>query len=154
MVLTMYESENNGVLQPVDNDTLQQKLAAWFINKTPIRNHVVEKLRYTGIPLAYYDNVIRACFPESWKFWKHGNHGGRTTYHGAPHDTTHINQTPFKDITNWNRMSAHVGHLPDTFDKFLRELGVPTRQAKSTTTYVEQTMKAHTVKMFKCTGKL
>ena len=48
----MYESENIGVLQPIDNDTLQQKLAAWFINKTPIRNHVVEKLRYTGIPLA------------------------------------------------------------------------------------------------------
>jgi hypothetical protein len=46
-------------------------------------------------------------------------------------------------------MSAHVGHLPDTFDKFLRELGVPTRQVKSTTTYVEQAMKAHTVKMFK-----
>jgi hypothetical protein len=23
-------------------------------------------------------------------------------------------------------MSAHVGHLPDTFDKFLRELGIPT----------------------------
>jgi hypothetical protein len=45
MVLTMYESENNGVLQPIDNDTLQQKLAAWFINKTPIRNHVAEKLR-------------------------------------------------------------------------------------------------------------
>jgi hypothetical protein len=149
MVLIMYESENNGVLQPIDNDTLQQKLAAWFINKTPIRNHVVEKLRYTGIPLAYYDNIIRARFPESWKFWKHGNHGGKTTYHGAPHDTTHINQTPFKDNTNWNRMSAHVGHLPDTFDKFLRELGVPTRQVKSTTTYVEQAMKAHTVKMFK-----
>ena len=46
MVLIMYESENNGVLQPIDNDTLQQKLAAWFINKTPIRTHVVEKLRY------------------------------------------------------------------------------------------------------------
>jgi hypothetical protein len=47
-------------------------------------------------------------------------------------------------------MSAHVGHLPDnTFDKLLRELGVPTRQAKSTTTYIEQAMKAHTVKMFK-----
>ena len=89
MVLIMYESENNGVLQPIDNDILQQKLAAWFIiNKTPIRNHVVEKLRYTGIPLAYYDNIIRARFPESWKFWKHDNHGGRTTYHGAPHDTT------------------------------------------------------------------
>ena len=57
MVLIMYESENNGVLQPIDNDNLQQKLAAWFINKTPIRrNHVVEKLRYTGIPLVYYDN--------------------------------------------------------------------------------------------------
>jgi hypothetical protein len=98
MVLIMYESENNGVLQPIDNDTLQQKLAAWFINKTPIRNHVVEKLRYTGIPLAshlgYYDKIIHARFPESWKFWKHDNHGGRTTYHGAPHDTTHINQTP------------------------------------------------------------
>ena len=53
MVLIMYESENNGVLQPIDNDTLQQKLAAWFINKTPIRNYVVEKLRYIGIPLAY-----------------------------------------------------------------------------------------------------
>jgi hypothetical protein len=131
----MYESENNGVLQAIDNDTLQQKLAAWFINKTPIRNHVVEKLRYTGIPLAYYDNIIRARFLESWKFWKHDNHGGRTTYHGAPHDTTHINQTPFKDITNWNRMSAHVGHLPDTFDKFLRELGIPTRQVKSTHHY-------------------
>jgi hypothetical protein len=46
-------------------------------------------------------------------------------------------------------MSAHVGHLPDTFDKFPRELGVPTRPVKSTTTYVEQAMKAHTVKMFK-----
>jgi len=108
-----------------------------------------EKLRYTGIPLAYYDNIIRARFPESWKFWKHDNHGGRTTYHGAPHDTTHINQTPFKDITDWNRMSAHVGHLPDTFDKFLRELGIPMRQVKSTTTDVEQAMKAHTMKMFK-----
>ena len=149
MVLIMYESENNGVLQPIDNDTLQQKLAAWFINKTPIRNHVVEKLRYTGIPLAYYDNIIRARFPESWKFWKHDNHDGRTTYHGAPHDTTHIKQTPFKDITNWNRMSAHVGHLPDTFDKFYRELGIPTRQVKSTTTDVEQAMKAHTIKMFR-----
>jgi hypothetical protein len=42
MVLVMYESKNHGVLQPIDNDTLQQKLAAWFINKTPIRNHVVE----------------------------------------------------------------------------------------------------------------
>ena len=71
-----------------------------------------EKLRYTGIPLAYYDNIIRARFPESWKFWKHDNHGGRTTYHGAPHDTTHINQTPFRDTINWSRMSAHVGHLP------------------------------------------
>ena len=110
---------------------------------------MIEKLRYTGIPLEYYDNVIRARFPESWKFWKHDNHRGRTTYHGAPHDTTHINQTPFKDITNWNRMSAHVGHLPDTFDKFLRELGIPTRQVKSTTTDVEQTMKAHSIKMFK-----
>jgi len=74
----------------------------------------------------------------------------RTTYHGAPHDTTHhINQTPFKDIINWNRMSAHVGHLPDTFDKLLQELGIPTRQLKSTTADVEQAMKAHTIKMFK-----
>ena len=65
VLILMYESENNGVLQPIDNDTLQQKLAALFINKTPIRNHVVEKLRYTGIPLAYYDtNIIRARFPE------------------------------------------------------------------------------------------
>ena len=31
MVLIMYESENNGVLQPIDNDTLQQKLAAWMV---------------------------------------------------------------------------------------------------------------------------
>jgi hypothetical protein len=46
-------------------------------------------------------------------------------------------------------MSAHVGHLPDTFDKFLRELGIPTRQLKSTTTDVVQAMKAHTIKMFK-----
>ena len=46
-------------------------------------------------------------------------------------------------------MSAHVGHLPDTFDKFLQELGIPTRQLKSTTTDVEQAMKAHTIKMFK-----
>ena len=148
MVLIMYESENKGTLQPIDNITLQQKIAAWFINKTPIRNHVVEKLRYTGIPLIYYDNIIRTRFPESWKFWKHVTHDGNT-YHGAPHNTTHINQTPFKDITNWNRMSAHVGHLPDTFDKFLRELGIPTRQVKSTITYVELTMKDHTIKMFK-----
>jgi hypothetical protein len=148
MVLIMYESEDIGVLQPVDNDTLQQKLAAWFINKIPaVRNHVVEKLRYAGIPLAYYDNVIRARFPESWKFWKRGNHGGSTTYHGAPHDTAYINQTPFKDITNWNRMSAHAGHLPDTFDdKFLRGLGIPVQHVKPITTYVEQAMKAHTVK--------
>ena len=108
----------------------------------------MEKLRYTGIPLVYYDNIIRTRFPESWKFWKHVTHDGNT-YHGAPHNTTHINQTPFKDITNWNRMSAHVGHLPDTFDKFLRELGIPTRQVKSTITYVELTMKDHTIKMFK-----
>jgi hypothetical protein len=46
-------------------------------------------------------------------------------------------------------MSAHVGHLPDTFDKFLRELCIPTRQVKSTTTDVEQAMNAHTIKMFK-----
>jgi len=70
-------------------------------------------------------------------------------YHGAPHDTTYINQTPFKDITNWNRMSAHVGHLPDNFDKFLRGLGIPAQHVKPTTTYMEQAMKAHTVKMFK-----
>jgi hypothetical protein len=63
-VLVMYESEDIRVLQPVDNDTLQQKLAAWFINKTPVWNRVVEKLRYPGIPLAYHDNVIRArSFP-------------------------------------------------------------------------------------------
>ena len=149
MVLIMYESEDIGELQPVNNDTLQQKLAAWFINKTPVRNHVVEKLRYTGIPLAYYNIVLRARFPESWKFWKHGNHIGSEAYHGAPHDTTHINQTPFKDVTNRNRMLAHVGHLLDTFDQFLRELGIPARHVKSTTAYVEQTMKAHTVKIFK-----
>ena len=109
MVLIMYESEDIGVLQPVDNDTLQQKLAALIINKTPVRNHVVEKRRYTGIPLAYYDNVIRAPFLESWKFWKHGNHGGSTTYHGAPHDTIYINQTPFKDNTNWTRCRRMLG---------------------------------------------
>jgi hypothetical protein len=46
-------------------------------------------------------------------------------------------------------MSAHVGHLPDTFDKFLRGLGILAQHVKPTTTYVEQAMKAHTVKMFK-----
>ena len=149
MVLIMYESKNIGTLQPIDNDTLQRKLAAWFINKTPTRNHVIEKLRYTGIPLKYYDTVLRARFPESWKFWKHRDHTENTTYHGALHDTTHINQTPFKDITEWNRMSAHVGHLPESFDKLLRELGIPALLVKPTTKYVEQAMKAHTVKMFK-----
>ena len=91
MVLIMYESENNGLLQPIDNDTLQQKLVAWFINKTPIRNHVVEKLRYTGIPLAYYDNIIRARFPESWKFWNMA-----TTVeeqHTTEHRTTRLTST-------------------------------------------------------------
>jgi hypothetical protein len=46
-------------------------------------------------------------------------------------------------------MSAHVGHLPDTFAKFLRGLGIQAQHVKPTTTYVEQAMKAHTVKMFK-----
>jgi hypothetical protein len=44
MVLIMYESEDTGVLPPINYDTLLQKLAAWFINKTPVRNHVKEKL--------------------------------------------------------------------------------------------------------------
>jgi hypothetical protein len=89
----MYESKDIVVLQPVDHDTLQQKFAAaWFINKTPVQNHVVDKLRYTGIPLAYYDNVLQTRFPESWKFWKHGNHDGSATYIMA-HRTTRFTST-------------------------------------------------------------
>ena len=149
MVLIMYESEDTGVLSPVNYDTLHQKLASWFINKTPVRNHVKEKLLYTGIPIEYYNNVLRARYPESWKFWKHKEHSENPAYHGAPHDTNYTNQTPFWDIINWDTISAHVGHLPDTFDKFLREIGVQAKQVKETATEVEKAMKAHTIKMFK-----
>jgi hypothetical protein len=46
--------------------------------------------------------------------------------------------------------SAHVGHLPDTFGKFLREIAaVQAKQVKATTTEVALAMKVHTVKMFK-----
>jgi hypothetical protein len=68
-------------------------------------------------------------------------------HYGAPHDTTYINQTPFKDVTDWNRMSAHVEHLPAIFDKFLREVGAPAKHIKATTTEVPA-VKAHTDKMW------
>jgi hypothetical protein len=67
----------------------------------------------------------------------------------GPHNTTYTNQTPIKDVINWNRISAHVGRLPDTLFKFLRELGVLAKRVKVTTTEVELATKAHTVKMLK-----
>ena len=153
MVLIMYESENKRDLQPINYNKLQQKLAAWYINKTPNRNHEKEKLQFTGIDMKHYERILRAKYPEEWKFWKPTTHEEETSqiqqYHGSCHDTRHLGKTPFKDIVQWNRMAAHIGHLPDTFAIFLKEMGVQTKQIKNTTQDIVKMMKTHTLIMFK-----
>ena len=46
-------------------------------------------------------------------------------------------------------MAAHMGHLPDTFAIFLKEMGVQTKQIKNTTQDIVKMMKTHTLIMFK-----
>jgi hypothetical protein len=46
MILIIYESTNIGNLRPIDQHTLESKLAAWYLHKTPKRNHTRENIKY------------------------------------------------------------------------------------------------------------
>jgi hypothetical protein len=61
--------------------------------------------------------------PEEWKIWRpRQNHvtGEINEYH--VNDTRHFGVTPFEDVIQWDRLAAHMGIFPDTFETFRLEL--------------------------------
>jgi hypothetical protein len=157
MVLLMYESVITGDLPPLEDDFFQS-LASWFMSVTPDKNHNVDALEFTGIPMRFYENVRTQTFPQEWKLWQadptvavleDGISPSRTHYVGAIQDNSRIGLSPFKDVIEWDRIAAHVGILPDSFRLFLHDVGIPQAQLPTVHNSIVDIMRGHSFNIFK-----
>ena len=155
MILIMYESTNIRNLRPIDQHTLESKLAAWYLHTTPKRNHTRENIKYTGIPFKHFHAILTKTMSTEWKFWERThNHNttsenSREQYIGSAHDSTFLNKSPIKDIIQWDRKIAHMGYMPDTFKDFLNIMGIPKAKTTQTENNICTIMRKHTYQMFK-----
>jgi hypothetical protein len=151
----MYESTNIGSLKPIDQHTLETKLAAWYLHTTPNRTHTRENIKYTGIPIKHFHTILTKTMSTEWKFWER-THNHNTTlenyyeqYMGSVHDSPLLNKSPIKDIIQWDRKIAHMGYMPDTFKDFLNIMGIPKAKTTQTENNICNIMRKHTHQMFK-----
>jgi hypothetical protein len=155
MILIMYESTDIGSLKPINQHTLELKLAAWYLHATPKRNHTLENIKYTGLPTKNFHAILTKPMSTEWKFWER-THNHNTTlensheqYTGSAHDSTFLNKSPIKDIIQWDRKIAHMGYMPDTFKDFLNIMGIPKAKTTQTENNICIIMRKHTYQMFK-----
>ena len=156
LVILMYESENIGSLKPVKLGVLQDKLAAWFMHITPFRNHNLEAIKFTTIPITSFQKLQLRALPTEWKFWRKGivlPDNLNVNYPGATFDSS-TKSTPFRDIIKWDRLAAHVGFFPDSFDTFLGFMGIPVSKQREIILRLNRIMKDHSYNIFKIFWKL
>jgi hypothetical protein len=77
--------------------------------------------------------------PTEWKIWQRNEREQTTAaeaYAGATYDTKYVYESPFNDVIQWDRELAMTGCLPDTYPKFLQELG----HSKANVNRIKQTI--------------
>jgi hypothetical protein len=62
--------------------------------------------------------------------------------------------TPFKYVIQWDRLAAHMGMFPDTFQTFIQELGEQATKKTQTRKTIANTIREQTHRMFKLYWKL
>ena len=139
-----------------DIDSIQRKLAHWFLCATPQPSRLnVDILRTTGVPLDLFVEAWASPYPSEWKFWEPKPPSSQldtqhNAYAGATQDLFNLNSSkPFSDIINWDRRAAALGIFPRTFPLFLKattaSLATPNQLSKT----LSRNMRAYTAKLFK-----
>jgi len=163
LILIMYESTNIGNLKPIDQHTLESKLAVWYLhiqhqNEITYSHPRKYQIHATGIPIKHFHAILTKTMSTEWKFWERTHIHNTTSeisreqYIGSAHDSTFLNKSPIKDIIQWDRKIAHMGYLPDTFKDFLNIMGIPKAKTTQTENNICTIMRKHTYQMFKSTG--
>ena len=76
-----------------------------------------------------------------------------SNYPGSTYDCT-LSGAPIRDIISLDRLTAHAGFFPDSFEQFLGELGTPATKRKQIVARIVQLMRNHSYTMFKTYWKL
>ena len=124
MVLVMIQSDDLAHLRPVNIHNLQEKLAAWHISVMPPHLRSLRTYRETEISLEHFKPWT---MPDMWRIWEPPGNGTNlghdNNYPGASTDNTLINSCPARDAITWNHELALMGVFPDSYHKFLRNIG-------------------------------
>ena len=124
MMLVMIQSDDLAHLRPVQTHNLHEKLAAWHISVMPPHLRTLRTYRGTDIPLKHFKPWT---MPDMWRIWEpsiNNTYPERgNDYPGASTDNTLINSSPAWDAITWSHELALMGVFPDSYRKFLRNIG-------------------------------
>lgn len=157
IVILLYNSPNQCDLPPLNIESIQKKLAIWYLKTAPRSSHTQEFLNTTMVPLNFFEHARHVDIPESWKFWKNTAMCSldtctadlSTPYPGQSLDLVHANITPVRDIVYLHRKSAALGFLPQSFGKFAASISTSTLTPYKITKHVSDVLSRFTVRLIR-----
>ena len=144
IVIAVVESKELDTLQPMDTNSLQQRVATWFLKAAPwfFGTDYATTLSDTRIPADTYNiaaESLETRFPQEWEFWSARQPIAiNDAYPGGHLDSQHLHKNPFLEISTFPPTLAYSGTLPPSFDLVLKALGCTKSKAPKLITSIRR----------------
>jgi hypothetical protein len=144
IVIAVVESKELDTLQPMDINSLQQRVATWFLKAAPwfFGTDYATTLSDTRIPADTYNiaaESLETRFPQEWEFWSARQPIAiNDVYPGGHLDSQHLHKNPFLEISTFPPTLAYSGTLPPSFDLVLKALGCTKSKAPKLITSIRR----------------
>ena len=154
LVILKYENREAGLQWgEVNSESLNTKLAAWFLSLLPTHKLNKDLLESTGLDPRFFHQA-QSTLPLELKVWRPHDHETGCAYMGATMDNGFLVDKPMQDMVGWSRKLAMTGCLPDSFEMFLQALGYPPSMTSGVRKVVSDRLRDHTKQLFRKYWKL